>query len=47
MDIIQKLMEKLETADQEYKDDIVAKIIDICSQGTYQVGYLSVLKRCD
>jgi len=36
MDIVKKLMEKLEDADGTYKDELVDKIINICSQGNYQ-----------
>lgn len=36
IEITQKLVEKIDfTDDQDYKDDLVAKIIDICSQNTY------------
>ena len=36
MDIIQKLMEKLEDAEGPYRDDLVQKIVQICSQNNYQ-----------
>ena len=35
MEIVQKLMEKLEFAELEYADKLVEKIIAICSQNTY------------
>jgi AP-3 complex subunit delta len=35
MDIIKKLMDKLHDAEGGYQDDLIAKIIDICSQNSY------------
>jgi hypothetical protein len=36
MDITQKLMEKLEDAEGSYRDDLIQKIVQICSQANYQ-----------
>eukprot|EP01102_Stenamoeba_stenopodia_P004321 TRINITY_DN1463_c0_g1_i2.p1 TRINITY_DN1463_c0_g1~~TRINITY_DN1463_c0_g1_i2.p1 ORF type:complete len:635 (-),score=132.59 TRINITY_DN1463_c0_g1_i2:1876-3780(-) len=48
MELVRKLMEKQEKADGSYRDELVEKIITICSQGTYQYitdfeWYISVL----
>jgi AP-3 complex subunit delta-1 len=36
MELVRKLMEKLEKADGNYREELMEKIILICSQGTYQ-----------
>lgn len=36
MDIVQKLMDKLNNAEGIYRNELVEKIITICSQGNYQ-----------
>lgn len=36
MDIIKNLMTRIDTAEAKYRDELISKVISICSQGNYQ-----------
>ena len=36
MDIIKNLMNRIDTAEAKYRDELISKVISICSQGNYQ-----------
>ena len=36
MDIVKNLMDRLDTSDEKYREELISKVITICSQGNYQ-----------
>merc|ERR1712137_946402 len=36
MDIVKSLMDRLDTSDEKYREELISKVITVCSQGNYQ-----------